>query len=146
MRENHVETVAVDASGEVWVSYWNMHGLSHFKPDAKGIGKVTHVDQLYCADRRQHLLARLRRGMARSGSAPRKAPSAGTRAASTSSAVAKACPATTPPPIHSGPTAMATSGSAWPAAWPITMPRPNRPPRRCRPRACCACRTAAARI
>ncbi|UUZ53154.1 hypothetical protein LP419_30050 [Massilia sp. H-1] len=43
--ENHVETVAVDASGEVWVSYWNMHGLSHFKPDAKGIGKVTHVDQ-----------------------------------------------------------------------------------------------------
>lgn len=45
LRENHVETVAVDAGGEVWVSYWNMHGLSRFKPDAAGIGKVSHIDQ-----------------------------------------------------------------------------------------------------
>jgi diguanylate cyclase (GGDEF)-like protein len=45
LRENHVETIAIDASGEVWVSYWNTHGLSRFKPDAAGLGKVTHIDQ-----------------------------------------------------------------------------------------------------
>jgi diguanylate cyclase (GGDEF)-like protein len=45
LRENHVETVAVDADGNVWVSYWNIHGLSKFKPGPGGIGKVTHIDQ-----------------------------------------------------------------------------------------------------
>jgi len=43
--EDHVETMAIDRNGEVWISYWNKHGLSHFHPGANGLGKVTHVDR-----------------------------------------------------------------------------------------------------
>ncbi|SHG48852.1 ligand-binding sensor domain-containing diguanylate cyclase [Massilia sp. CF038] len=45
LRENHVEAMAFDSSGEMWIGYWNLHGLSHFKPGPAGLGKVSHVDQ-----------------------------------------------------------------------------------------------------
>jgi len=45
LRELHVEALALDPSGELLVSYWNIHGLTRFKLGADGLGAATQVDQ-----------------------------------------------------------------------------------------------------
>ena len=41
--DSHVETIAVDSSGNVMISYWNVHGLTQFTTDANGLLKGTQI-------------------------------------------------------------------------------------------------------
>ena len=43
--DTHVEALAVDAAGSLMVSYWNVHGLTQFTTDAKGLVKATQIDK-----------------------------------------------------------------------------------------------------
>jgi diguanylate cyclase (GGDEF)-like protein len=43
--DDHVETIAVDAAGRVMLSYWNVHGLTQFTTDAKGLVKASQIDK-----------------------------------------------------------------------------------------------------
>ena len=42
--DSHVEAIAVDAAGNLMLSYWNVHGLTQFTTDAKGLVKATQID------------------------------------------------------------------------------------------------------
>ena len=43
--DTHVEAVAVDAAGNLMLSYWNVHGLTRFATNANGLGKATNIDK-----------------------------------------------------------------------------------------------------
>jgi diguanylate cyclase (GGDEF)-like protein len=43
--DTHVEALAVDAAGRLMLSYWNVHGLTQFTTDAKGLVKATQIDK-----------------------------------------------------------------------------------------------------
>ncbi|QYF93377.1 diguanylate cyclase [Massilia sp. PAMC28688] len=45
LRDTHVEALAVDQSGDLLVSYWNVHGLTRFTTNEHGVLKATQVDQ-----------------------------------------------------------------------------------------------------
>ena len=44
LRDNHVEALASDANGRLIISYWNVHGLTQFSPDQRGLGAATQID------------------------------------------------------------------------------------------------------
>lgn len=44
LREAHVEAIAVDPKGGLLVSYWNIHGLTHFALGPNGVGPATQID------------------------------------------------------------------------------------------------------
>ncbi len=43
--DTHVEAIAVDAGGNLVLSYWNVHGLTHFTTDANGLLKAINIDK-----------------------------------------------------------------------------------------------------
>ncbi len=43
--DSHVEAVAVDAAGNLMLSYWNVHGLTHFTTNAEGVVEATQIDK-----------------------------------------------------------------------------------------------------
>jgi diguanylate cyclase (GGDEF)-like protein len=44
LREIQVEDLAIDPSGDLLVSYWNIHGLTRFKLNDKGVAGATQID------------------------------------------------------------------------------------------------------
>ena len=44
LREQQVEALALDAGGNLWVSYWNTHSLTRFGTDSRGARATLQVD------------------------------------------------------------------------------------------------------
>jgi diguanylate cyclase (GGDEF)-like protein len=43
LSENEIETITPDAGDGMWVSYWNLHGLTRVRVDASGRTSATHI-------------------------------------------------------------------------------------------------------
>lgn len=44
LRDNHVEAIAIDPAGNLMLSYWNVHGLTSFATNTRGLLKATQID------------------------------------------------------------------------------------------------------
>ncbi len=44
LRELQIEALALDPQGDLWVSYWNVHGLTRFTPAGTGLKVAAQVD------------------------------------------------------------------------------------------------------
>ncbi|MFL6659120.1 MAG: diguanylate cyclase [Massilia sp.] len=45
LRELQVETLAFSPTGELWISYWNIHGLTRFTVNEQGLASATQIDE-----------------------------------------------------------------------------------------------------
>lgn len=43
LRENEIETITPDAGDGIWVSYWNLHGLTRLRVETSGSTSATHI-------------------------------------------------------------------------------------------------------